>query len=69
MKKLIKNEICESVNSAHVHCSLQKVNICGYCSMNSNRNTPKTRENQKKKKEQKRRVENAAMNKLDPNMH
>ena len=37
MKKLIKNEIYGSVNSAHVHCSLQKVNICGYCSMNSNR--------------------------------
>ena len=37
--------------------------------MNSNRNTPKMRENQKKKKEQKHRVENAAMNKLDPNMH
>ena len=37
MKKLIKNEICGSMNSAHVHCSLQKVNICGYCSMNSNR--------------------------------
>ena len=30
MKKLIKNEICGFVNSAYVHCSLQKVNICGY---------------------------------------
>ena len=36
MKKLIKNEICGSMYSAHVHCSLHKVNICGYCSMNSN---------------------------------
>ena len=27
MKKLIKNEIYGSVNSAYVHCSLQKVNI------------------------------------------
>ena len=25
MKKLIKNEICGSVNSAYMHCSLQKV--------------------------------------------
>ena len=51
MKKLIKNEICGSVNSAYVHCSMQKVNICGYCSLNSNRNTPK-RVKTKKKKEQ-----------------
>ena len=61
MKKLIKNEIYGSVNSVHIHCSPQKVNIYSYCLMNSNRNTPKTREN-RKKKEQKRRVENAAVN-------
>ena len=30
MKKLIKNIICGSVNSAYVHCSRQKVNNCGY---------------------------------------
>ena len=66
MKKLIKNEICRSVNNAHVHCLLQKVKICDYCLMNSNRNTPKTRENQKKKKKkQKRRSKNAA---VDPNI-
>ena len=38
MKKLIKNEICGSVNSA---------------SMNSSRTPPKTRENKKKKKRKK----------------
>ena len=53
MKKLIKNEICGSVNSAHIHCSLKKVNICGYCSLNSSRTPPKTRENKKKKKKNK----------------
>ena len=58
MKKLIKNEICGSINSVHVHCSLQKVNICGYCSMNSNHNTPKTRENPKKKKKTKTKTQN-----------
>ena len=50
MKKLIKNEICGSVNSAYVHCSPQKVNICSYCSLNSNRNTPKRVKTKKKKK-------------------
>ena len=50
MKKLIKNEICGSVNSAQMHCSLKKVNICDYCSLNSSRTPPKTRENKKKKK-------------------
>ena len=54
MKKLIKNEICGSVNSAYMHCSLQKVNICGYCSLNSNRNTPKRVKKKKKKKKKKR---------------
>ena len=62
MKKLIKNEICGSVNSAYVHCSLQKVSICDYCSLNSNRNTPRrVKKKKKKKKEQnaawKRRLE------------
>ena len=59
MKKLIKNEICGSVNSAYMHCSLQKVNICGYCSLNSNRNTPKR---VKKKKKKKKKEQNAAGN-------
>ena len=62
MKKLIKNKICGSMNSAYMHDSLQKVNICGYCSLNSNRNTPKcVKTKKKKKKEQnaawKRRLE------------
>ena len=51
IKKLIKNEICGFINSAYMHCLLQKVNICDYCSLNSNRNTPK-RVRKKKKKEQ-----------------
>ena len=54
MKKLIKNEICGSVNSARMHCSLKKVNICDYCSLNSSRTPPKTRENKKKKKKKKK---------------
>ena len=53
MKKLIKNEICRSVNSAQMHCSLKKVSICGYCSLNSSRTPPKTREKKKKKKKKK----------------
>ena len=52
-----KNEICGSVNSAYMHCSLQKVNICGYCSLNSNRNTLKR---VKKKKKEKKEEQNAA---------
>ena len=56
MKKLIKNEICGSMNSARMHCSLEKVNICGYCSLNSSRIPPKTRENKKKKKKKTKRM-------------
>ena len=60
MKKLIKNEICGSINSAYMHCSLQKVNICGYCSLNSNRNTPKRVKTKKKtKKRNKTQLGNA----------
>ena len=58
MKKLIKNEICGSMNSAYMHCSRQKVNICGYCSLNSNCNTPK-RVKKKKKKRNKTQLGNA----------
>ena len=61
MKKLIKNEICGSMNSARIHCLLGKVNICGYYSLNSSRTPPKTRENKKKKKE--RKEQNAASHK------
>ena len=71
MKKLIKNEICGSVNSVYVHCSLQKVNICGYCSLNSNRNTPKRvktlkKKKKKNKKKQKRSLKTQTWN---PNTH
>ena len=60
MKKLIKNEICGSVNSIYVHCSRQKVNICDYCSLNSNRNTPKrVKKKKKKKKKNKTQLGNA----------
>ena len=57
MKKLIKNEIYGSVNSAYIHCSRQKVNICGYCSLNSNRNTPKRVKTKKKKKKEKNKTQ------------
>ena len=57
MKKLIKNEIYGSVNSAYVHRSLQEVNICGYCSLNSNRNTPKRMKTKKKKKKKKNKTQ------------
>ena len=50
MKKLLKSEIRGSMNSAQIHCSLRKVNICGYCSLNISRIPPKTHENKKKKK-------------------
>ena len=66
IKKLIKNEICGSVNSAYVHCSLQKVSICDYCSLNSNRNTPRRvitknkNKNKNKKKKKKKKEQNAA---------
>ena len=47
MKKLLKSEICGSINSIQIHCSLKKVYICG-------RIPPKTRENKKKKKKKKK---------------
>ena len=43
------------MNSARMHCSLKKVNICGYCSLNSSRIPPKTREKKKKKKRKKKK--------------
>ena len=54
MKKLLKSVICGFVNSAHVHCSKWKVNICSYCSMNSNHIAPKRVKKKKKKKRGKR---------------
>ena len=70
MKKLIKNEICGSVNGAYMHCSLQKVNICSYCSLNSNRNTPKRVKTKKKKKEKKKRAKHSLeTQKLNTNTH
>ena len=50
MKKLLKSEICGSIINAQMHCSPEKVNICGYCSLNSRRIPPKSREKEKKKK-------------------
>ena len=68
MKKLIKNEIYGSMNSEYMHCSLQKVNICGYCSLNNNRNTPKRvrKKKEKEKKGTKRSLETQTWN---PNTH
>ena len=65
MKKLIKNEIDGSINGTYVHCLPQKVNIYGYCSLNSNRNTPK-RVKTNKKKGTKRSLETQTWN---PNSH
>ena len=68
MKKLIKNEICGSVNSAQMHCSLGKVNICGYCSCTVHwtvaaflQKRVKTKQKKKKKKNEKN--ENVASHK------
>ena len=35
MKKLLKSEICGSINSTQCAVCGRKVNICGYCSLNS----------------------------------
>ena len=73
MKKLIKNEICGSINSAYVHYSRQKVNICDYCLLNSNRNTPrrvKTKKKKKKKKKKKRETKHSLETQTwNPNTH
>ena len=61
-EKIDKNEICGSMNSTRMHCSLEKVNILRllfmHCSLNSSRIPPKTRENKTKKKRE-RKYENA----------
>jgi len=67
MKKLIKK--CNLWVREQCICALftAEVNNCGYCSLNSNHNTPmKTREKKKKKKKQKR---NATQLKSNPNTH
>ena len=72
MKKLIKNEICGSMNSAQMHCSLEKVNICGYCSCNSAWTVTALHQKRvkKKKKNAKRRRWNAdVLSKLSLNVH
>ena len=68
MKKLIKNEICGSVNSAYMHCLRQKVNIYGYCSLNSNHNTPKRVKTKKKKKKKSNKTQ-LQTQKLNTNTH
>ena len=63
MKKLLKNEICGSVNSTQCIVRHGKVNLCGYCSWNSTwtvtafpeTSTPK----RKKKEEEEEEEENA----------
>ena len=59
MKKLIKNEICGSINSGRIHCSPKKVNIYGYCSLNSSRIPQKKTREKKKKKKKNEKNENA----------
>ena len=60
MKKLIKNEICGSVNSARITIHWEKSTFAAtihHCSLNSSRIPPKTRGKKKKKNE---KNENAA---------
>ena len=57
MKKLIKSVICGSVNSAYMHCSLQKVTAKSTIAVTVHWTVTatlqmKTREKKKKKKEQ-----------------
>ena len=64
MKKLIKNEICGSVNSARMHCSLGKVNICGYCSCTVHWTVAALLQKRvKTKKKKERKEQNAASHK------
>ena len=39
MKKLLKSEIYEFVNSEICAETVKKVKLCGYCSLNSSRNS------------------------------
>ena len=73
MKKLLKSEICGSMNSILMHCSLQKSQhlrlLFNKRYMNSNRVSPK-RVKKKKKKEQKRKTQTWVQNAdVDPNIH
>ena len=63
MKKLLKSEIYGSINSTWCTICCRKVNICGYCSLNSTwtvtafcQNTWKKKK-EKKKREQKRKTQ------------
>ena len=70
MKKLLKSVICGSVNSARIQCLLWKVNICGYCSMNSKRITPKrVKTKQKKKKNENTASQTQTQLQWNPNGH
>ena len=72
MKKLIKNEICGSMNSVQMHCSLKNQHLLllfmQQC-MNSNRIPPKTREKKKKTNEGKRNFSKRRRNQCYPNEH
>ena len=71
MKKLIKNEICGSVNSARMYCSRktgQKLRLLFmYRTWTIAASGEKTREKKKKKEKEKRRNWNAAN--ANPNTH
>ena len=67
-KKLLKSEICGSINSTWCTVCCRKVNICGYCSLNSTwivtaflQNASKKK---KKKKEQKRKTQTGSKRRL-----
>ena len=59
MKKLLKSGICGSMNSTWCTVCCRKVNICGYCSLNSIWTVTAFCQNawKKKKKEQKRKTQ------------
>ena len=58
MKKLLKSGICGSINSTWCTVCCRKVNICGYCSLNTTWIVTTFLQNTwKKKKEQKRKTQ------------
>ena len=71
MKKLLKSGICGSMNSTWCTVCCRKVNICGYCSLNSTWTVTAFCQNawkKKKKQKQKRKTQTWIQN-VDPNIH
>ena len=73
MKKLLKSEICGSMNSTLMHCLLQKSQhlrlLFNEQYMNSNHVTLDHVKKKKRTKEQKRSLWNAEVGSVDPNIH